>query len=333
MNKIISIIIPTYNMENYLYRCLDSLLIKDEALFDKIEVLVINDGSKDSSSEIAHEYQKNYADVFKVIDKENGNYGSCVNKGIELATGKYLRILDADDWFDTVELKRYIKKLQDVNSDVVITNYTRHYGKNRKKYISLKNIEYDKELLIDCYDFSRRTYKELLLMHALTFKTDLLRSIGFKQQTGISYTDIEYCYFPFSRAKTMVFFDVNLYQYCIGREGQTMQRNSIVRNIDHFYMVAKRLLIDYLENVESNRQRYIPLVYIISNPIYFIYLSNLYYQKKPSIHDKEVLDDITMIIHQDAFFENYVNNYTFKKIPFVKLWKHYGFRIGVITGK
>ena len=70
MNKILTIIIPTYNMEKYLRRCLDSLIIDEEGM-KQLEVLVINDGSKDSSSQIAHEYQDKYPDTFRVIDKEN----------------------------------------------------------------------------------------------------------------------------------------------------------------------------------------------------------------------------------------------------------------------
>ena len=104
--KILSIIIPTYNMEKYLPKCLDSLISAKEVLC-KMEILIINDGSKDASSRIAHEYQSRYPDSIIVIDKENGNYGSCVNRGLKEATGKYIKVLDADDWFLTQNLKRY----------------------------------------------------------------------------------------------------------------------------------------------------------------------------------------------------------------------------------
>lgn len=90
MNKILTIIIPTYNMEKYLRRCLDSLIIDEEGM-KQLEVLVINDGSKDSSSQIAHEYQDKYPDTYRVIDKENGNYGSCINIGLKEAKGKYVK--------------------------------------------------------------------------------------------------------------------------------------------------------------------------------------------------------------------------------------------------
>ena len=98
-NKILTIIIPTYNMEQYLRKCLDSLIVSEENM-QRLEVLVVNDGSKDSSSAIGHEYEAKYPQTFRVIDKENGNYGSCVNRGLKEATGKYVKVLDADDYFD-----------------------------------------------------------------------------------------------------------------------------------------------------------------------------------------------------------------------------------------
>lgn len=102
MDKILTIIIPTYNMEKYLRHCLDSLIVPN---MDKVEVLMINDGSKDSSSAIGHEYQNRYPKTFRVIDKENGNYGSCINRGLKEATGKYVKVLDADDSFDQLIFK------------------------------------------------------------------------------------------------------------------------------------------------------------------------------------------------------------------------------------
>ena len=100
MEKILTIIIPTYNMEKYLDKCLTSLIIEDKKLMKLLEVLVVIDGAKDRSSEIGHTYQDKYPETFRVIDKENGNYGSCINRGLKEAKGKYVKVLDADDSFD-----------------------------------------------------------------------------------------------------------------------------------------------------------------------------------------------------------------------------------------
>ena len=123
MNKILTIVIPTYNMEEYLRSTLDSLIVP-ESESKKLEVLIINDGSKDNSSAIGHEYQENYPDIFRIIDKENGNYGSCVNRGLAEARGKYIKILDADDSFNNDNFLLLLKKLESCDADVVITDYT-----------------------------------------------------------------------------------------------------------------------------------------------------------------------------------------------------------------
>ena len=122
LHKTLTVVVPTYNMEKYLRRCLDSLIVGEEGMA-QLEVLVVNDGSKDSSSAIAHEYEARYADTFRVIDKENGHYGSCVNRGVEEARGRYIKILDADDCYDNAEFEKYVDTIKTVDVDMVLNDY------------------------------------------------------------------------------------------------------------------------------------------------------------------------------------------------------------------
>ena len=110
MEKILTICVPTYNMEALLPRCLDSFIIEEEFM-NRLEIIVVNDGSKDRSSEIAHQYEAKYPNSFIVIDKPNGNYGSCVNAALKIARGKYFRICDADDYYISKNLSDYISLL------------------------------------------------------------------------------------------------------------------------------------------------------------------------------------------------------------------------------
>ena len=126
MEKLLTLIIPTYNMEKYLRTCLGSLIIGEWQ--ELLEVLVINDGSKDSSSAIAHEYANKHPESFHVIDKENGNYGSCVNRGLKEATGKYVKVLDADDSFDTANFENYLCFL------IVWIRFHPHYCLHKQHY-------------------------------------------------------------------------------------------------------------------------------------------------------------------------------------------------------
>ena len=123
MNKILTIVIPTYNMEKYLDKCLTSLVIEDRELMKQLEILVVIDGSKDRSSEIAHTYQVRYPQTFIVIDKENGNYGSCINRGLKEAAGKYIKVLDADDCYNSKSLQQHLELLRIVDVDLILTSY------------------------------------------------------------------------------------------------------------------------------------------------------------------------------------------------------------------
>lgn len=129
-NKVLSVVIPAYNMEKYIKQTLDSLVC-DEYM-DKLEVLVIDDGSKDDTAAIAKTYEDRYPGTFRVISKENGGHGSALNKGIELATGKYYRPLDADDWVDTSALKAVIAEMEAHDADMVLTNFRKVYEKTQK---------------------------------------------------------------------------------------------------------------------------------------------------------------------------------------------------------
>lgn len=226
MEKVISIIIPTYNMENYLRRCLDSLIVDDE-LMSVLEVLVINDGSKDSSSKIAHEYESRFPNTFRVIDKENGNYGSCVNRGVKEAAGKYVKVLDADDWFDNESFKSYIAFLKDCSAECVLTDYAR---------VNESGIVWCGEkisLPVGHYDVKDvpNSVVTKLWMYQVTYQVDNIRKIGYRQTEGISYTDQEWIFLPLSTCKTWHYLPVVLYQYLVGREGQTMQKSVVEKNL------------------------------------------------------------------------------------------------------
>ena len=241
--KILTTVVPTYNMEKYLSRCLDSML-EDNMRKEKLEILVVNDGSKDSSLAIAKQYEKKYEGIVKAIDKENGNYGSCVNRGLKEATGQYFRILDADDTFQAGALEKMLDTLASSTEDMIVTQYTYLYDlSGKKERISPNGAIYDKTY--KDFDFSNDGNDVVLSMHSVTYKTAVLREIGLKLDEGVSYTDLEYVYFPLKAIKSLRFLDIDLYEYHIGREGQTVDPKSQVKSIKSFLTVTKRLVDDY----------------------------------------------------------------------------------------
>ena len=123
MEKILSVSIASYNVEKFIRKALDSCCIPE--IMDRLEVLVVNDGSTDSTLQIAREYEQQYPQTFRVIDKKNGGYGSTVNASIKAATGRYFRLLDGDDWFDREGLIGFIEELSEAQEDMIIAQFKR----------------------------------------------------------------------------------------------------------------------------------------------------------------------------------------------------------------
>jgi len=243
MEKILTVVVPTYNMEKYLDRCLSSLIVDDD-IMDKLEVIVVNDGSRDKSSEIAHSYQQNYPESFIVIDKENGNYGSCVNVGLNVSTGKYFRILDADDWFKKDALVCLLNKLSECNSDLIVTTL-REIG----DAVFVENLSPDVIPGIQ-YEIDNLNENNVILsMHSMTYSMDILHKCKLHLSEGVSYSDSEYCFFPIPYVKTVTFIDQELYQYNSSREGQTTSPSSLVRSIGSMSCVANRIFDYYTDNI------------------------------------------------------------------------------------
>lgn len=328
MDKLLTIIIPTYNMQAYLHRCLDSLLVSDE-LLQSLEVLVINDGSKDNSSAIAHEYEEKYPNTFRVIDKENGNYGSCVNRGLKEATGKYIKVLDADDWFDTAELAHFIHELQDVNVDLILTDFSVFDAQSQATSLAYHPLIKIGEVL----DFSKCTLEELsvYMMHVVTYKTELLRSIKYVQTEGISYTDNEWTYNPLYSVSTMMYFDYNIYQYLTGREGQTMDPNVMARSISHFEIIARSLIQNYIEHrpkgfAKTTIKREIKLI------IEKVYRTRLVLQDESLFDNSQMTAFDEYVKAYDSQLYRELGGLTLKKglpIPYVLYWRIFKHRFPI----
>lgn len=229
-------------MESLLPRCLDSLV--SPICSDLLEILVINDGSKDNSFAIARQYEDNYPGIIQAIDKPNGNYGSAVNKGIELATAKYLKILDADDFYDNSGLQELVKKLTSLEVDMVMTNFRRDREKEKRYYSSPISM-YNK--ILDFRDVDITKFQNFK-MHAITYKTSILKNNNITLQTGISYTDSEFCFYPLPYIKSFIALDILVYCYQLGRIGQTVDISSLLKSTDSMAQIIRRMHDYLLEN-------------------------------------------------------------------------------------
>lgn len=258
-NKILSIAIPTYNMERYLGRCLDSLVAVRQV--DVLEIIIVNDGSTDRSSEIAHCYANEYPNSVMVIDKQNGNYGSCVNAALKVTTGKYFRVLDSDDWVDTDGLERLIDKLKDAEADAVVTHFSKEFAATGKSItIGTAFNRFNETLPFGPEPLVGVDIETDFVMHKLTYRTALLIKIGFRQTEGISYTDSEYVYYPLMAANSIVFFNICFYRYFIGREGQSISIPSRIKHTDDMLVILMRIMNSpYSGNEQSGFRKQVRL--------------------------------------------------------------------------
>ena len=229
-------------MEKYLPYCLDSLLVNDHQ--DELEVLVVNDGSTDSTYEIAQKYANNYHGLFRVIDKKNGNYGSCINVGLALATGKYIKVLDADDSFDVGGFDDFLGFLTQVDADLILSDF----DVVNNERVPQRSIHYNfpiKGVVPFNEICNTPEFVGAIQMHAVTYRRELLLSMHYRQTEGISYTDQQWIFTPMIGVKTVAYFGAVVYRYLVGREGQTMDPKVRMRSMEHARKNSLGLISDY----------------------------------------------------------------------------------------
>jgi len=247
--KLLSVIIPTYNMAVLLPRCLDSL-VEAAGAKELLEAIVVNDGSKDNSLEVANNYRQHYPEIVTVIDKKNGNYGSTINAALPIAKGKYIKVLDSDDWFDTIALSNFLKTLFNTDADMFVTHFSQIGAKTKEvvRYNTMGKEPYEYGRVYKLDDVLKDGYIRFFLMHALTYRTELLRQHRYIQTEGISYTDTEWACYPTFYAETVVFCDLNVYQYNLDREGQTMDPKVLSKCVKQLQIVTDQMLVYYEEH-------------------------------------------------------------------------------------
>ena len=182
-------------------------------------------------------------------------------------------------------------------------------------------------------DFIETRNEHLLTMHCITYRTDFLRSSGLHQQEGISYTDVEYCFFPLKIANTFCYINIILYIYLVGRDGQTVSVDSSLKNFGDYYLVGNRILTDYLQQYDIlSDQKKSLLSKFVYFPILNIYLINLVYRKRPVKTEFEKMLEIDEKIKSLPYVLTLLKKTKYYRVHFYRIWKLFHFRIGIICG-
>ena len=241
--KLLSVAIPSYNAESYMRHAIESLLPGG----DEIEILVVNDGSKDSTAQIADEYAARYPGLVRAVHKENGGHGDAVMAGLRAATGLYFKVIDSDDWADAEALPRVLETLRRFSGreeplDMLISNYIYDKAGAEHKHV----VRYHGALpagRVFSWEEARHFRKgQYILMHSVIYRTQLLRDCGLELPKHTFYVDELYVYLPLPWVKRMYYLDADFYHYFIGREDQSVHEEVMIRRIDQALLV-NRLLV------------------------------------------------------------------------------------------
>lgn len=239
-------------------KCIDSLLPGGE----DVEILIVNDGSRDGTAQIAEEYAAAYPTIVKAIHQENGGHGAAVNTGLENASGLFFKVVDSDDWVKEEAYRRILEVLTELTADgevldMLIANYVyEKEGERRKKVIRYRHVLPEERIFTwkDVHHFHKGQY---ILMHSAIFRTKLLKECGLKLPEHTFYVDNLFVFEPLPYVKKMYYLDVNFYRYYIGRADQSVNEQVMIGRIDQ-QLKVNYLMMDYLvekkQSIYQNRK-------------------------------------------------------------------------------
>lgn len=244
--KYITFTVPCYNSQDYMRRCIDSLLPGGE----DVEIIIVDDGSTDATGEIADDYEEHYPDIVRVVHKENGGHGSGVNAGLERASGVYFKVVDSDDWLEEGAYARLLSRIRGFCvrkeshligeiPDLFVCNYVYdHLDEGMSRVMQYSNV-FPIEQMCDWNDIGRFRASQYLIMHALVFRTQLLRQVGVVLPEHTFYVDNIFAYQPLPAVDHIYYMNIDLYHYYIGREDQSVNEKVLMSRIDQQIMVTE----------------------------------------------------------------------------------------------
>lgn len=227
----VSIIVPVYNVEKYLRKCLNSLI---NQTLKEIEIICINDGSTDKSLEILEEY-KNRDSRIILLNQENSGQSIARNNGIKKATGEYLGFVDPDDWVDLDYYEKLYNAASTNNTDIAVGGIVRVTGFKKKKFLNFKKetITDNTNLKFELCDVPEKSY-----VWNKIYKTEKLKEIGLEFEKGIFYEDCIFtpqALFYLGKIVTVP----NIYYYYLRRGNSTVKQRSEKANTDNVYAHKK----------------------------------------------------------------------------------------------
>lgn len=258
--KLLSFAVPSYNSYEFMRKCIDSLLPGG----DDVEILIVDDGSTDRTGELADAYEQKYPGIVRAIHQENGGHGEAVNAGLRNATGLYFKVVDSDDWVDLDAYKKVLETLKTFREmehpvDVLLTNYVYEKVATGHQRRMLLSPLFPENKVIG-WDGMKRNIKGFsILMHSVIYRTQLLRDCKLELPKHTFYVDNLFVYQPLMHVKTLYYLNVSFYRYYIGREGQSVAEQTMVKRIDQQLRVNYMMIdtVDPWEAKEEHLRKYL----------------------------------------------------------------------------
>ncbi|VEG71538.1 glycosyl transferase, family 2 protein [[Pasteurella] aerogenes] len=246
MTKVLSIVVPSYNAQYFLLESIPTMVSIPNR--EQLEVVIVNDGSKDDTLAVANKFKSDFPNIITVIDKENGGHGSTINAGIRVARGKYFKVVDADDWVIPENLADLVSYLASIDDDQVISPFIKIYMDTSEQEV----VSYNVLLLNQTYQYEKflKEINCIPSMHSITIKTEILRKNNIFIDENCFYVDLEYNTFPMPFIKTVSYFDKPVYKYRLGMPNQSVNINSYIKNVSMHKKVIFSL-ISFFNNYNS----------------------------------------------------------------------------------
>ena len=287
----LSIIVPVYGVEKYIDKCLNSLVKQS---LKEIEIIVVNDGTKDNSQKIIDKYVKKYPDKIKSYIKENGGQGSARNYGLKKATGEYIGYVDSDDFVEKDMYKKLYNKAKENNYDIVVCgnyNVSEDYqNKNIDAFINNYNTDLENIFFGKMAVWNKIYKRDILIKNKLEFKEK------------VWYEDLAFTLKAIMNSNTFAFIDEPLYDYLI-RGGSTMNNSNVQRNLE--ILDAFNDILSYIQH--NKKEEYFSKIEFLA--IDHIYISAIVRVLKAEADDKVKRETINKLLdYMNKKFPNYKNN-------------------------
>lgn len=292
MEYLVSIIIPIYNVEKYLEKCIKSMI---NQTYRNLEIILINDGSTDESAKICEKYKEQDSRIV-FINKKNGGAASAKNEGLKIAKGDYITFIDSDDFIEPDMIEYMVNTIKKYNSDIIQCSFTNLY-KNTEKFKQDKIIE-QKIGSKDFFKLFLIKWDSSLFWNKL-FKREVIENIFFKE--GRCIDDEFFTYKCVINSKSIVTSNKIVYNYRMRKSGvmksESSQKQILKDRIDYLYERYELVRKKY-KDLDKNFLEHLLTYYLIISKDYYVDERLLDYMKNnlKSIKGKIITSNIDISI-------------------------------------